>query len=204
MVAPAHFHSIDKAIPAAGWNSIRNRVAQVANALEDNQVLTVNLRGVGKDTTGDYLTYSREQEKSLFTVHRKWPRSWPRTVTIKAPTDCPPVWDLFQRAALLIASHYARVHSVEFKIITEGSYEGWCLAAKVASWATEDPIFEKESYLGALVDSGYLAPAKEADGYAEWAVAAIDQPLFEIATTAICPVGNAPSVPWQGSINWFF
>lgn len=114
------------------------------------------------------------------------------------------MFDLFQRAALLIASHYARVHSVEFKIATEGSYEGWCLAAKVASWATEDPIFESGTYLPSLLSSGDLAPAEEADGYAEWAVPAIDQPLLELAATTISPVEKAPVTALPGSINWFF
>lgn len=202
MPRPAHLHSINKAIPAAGWTSIRGRVAQVANTLEDNRVLTVNLPTVSKQINKDQLQFGLGE--NLFTVYRKWPKDWYGAAAIKSATDCPVVFDLFQRAALLIVSHYARAHSVEFKITTEGSYEGWCLAAKVASLATKDPIFEKETYLSALVSSGYLAPETEADGYAEWAVSAVDEPLFAIATTALIPANNAPCVPFQGAMSWFF
>jgi hypothetical protein len=203
MATPTHFHSIDKAIPAAGWNSIRNRVAQIAEALEDNGVLTVNLPPYSKDATNDYMTYLLGTD-AAFTVHRKWPKSWPASASIKSSADCPPVWDLFQRAALLVASHYARTHSVDFKIVTEGSFEGWCLAAKVAAWATEDPIYESDTYLPSLVSSGYLAPAKEADGYAEWAVAEVDAPIFAIATTKIAPAERAPCTTIPVSMKWFF
>jgi hypothetical protein len=202
MLRPTHFHLINKAIPASGWTSIRERVAQVANALEDNRMLTVNLPQTSKHITPDQFQFCLQE--NLFTVYRKWPKDWYGAAQIRSATDCTAVFDVFQRAALLLASHYARVHSVEFKIITGGSYEGWCLAAKLLSLATDIQFFEKEKYVCALVDSGNLAPVIASDGNATWAVSAVDEPLFAIATDAIIPAKKASPALWREPTKWFF
>lgn len=206
MASPVHLHSLKKAIPPRAWEIIRQKIEELENFLQDNQGLSVNLPPGSSHKTGNKIQFGLGGE--LFTVERKWPKSWYGTAQLRTGSDSSAIFDLLQRASLLIISHYARLFSVEFAIATQGSIDGWRLADKLASQATSDGVFERAGYLNTLMETRLLVPSDANGEAAPWADVSVDQRLFDIADFALESPGR-PTVTqsplvWRNEAPWFF